>query len=39
VFEVEYALPTSQFCPEANSFNFNSMKKHLALDVYRVPCR
>ena len=39
VFEVEYSLPTSQFCPEANSLNFNSMKKHLALDVYRVPCR
>ena len=39
VFEVEYSLPTSKFCPEANALNFNSMKKHLALDVYRVPCR
>jgi hypothetical protein len=39
VFEVEYSLPTSKFCPEANSLNFNSMKKHLALGVYRVPCR
>jgi hypothetical protein len=39
VFEVEYSLPTSKFCPEANSLDFNSMKKHLALDVYRVPCR
>jgi hypothetical protein len=39
VFEVEYSLPTSKFCPEANSLNFNSMKKHLNLGVYRVPCR
>jgi len=39
VFEVEYALPTNKFCPEANSLNFNSMKKHLSLDAYRVPCR
>ena len=39
VFEVEYSLPTNKFCPEANSLDFNSMKKHLALGVYRVPCR
>jgi hypothetical protein len=39
VFEVEYSLATSEFCPEANSLDFNSMKKHLNLGVYRVPCR
>ncbi|HWY54985.1 MAG TPA: endo alpha-1,4 polygalactosaminidase [Terriglobales bacterium] len=39
VFEVEYFLSTSKFCPEANSLNFNSMKKHLDLGIYRVPCR
>ena len=39
VFEVEYSLPTNKFCTEANSLNFNSMKKHLNLGVYRVPCR
>jgi hypothetical protein len=39
VFEVEYFLPTGKFCPEANSLDFNSMKKHLSLGAYRVPCR
>jgi len=39
VFEVEYKLQTSQFCPQANSMNFNSMQKNLNLDAYRVPCR
>ena len=39
VFEVEYSLATSKFCSKANNLNFNSMKKHLSLDAYRVPCR
>lgn len=39
VFEVEYSLSTSSFCPQANSMNFNSMKKKLSLDAYRAPCR
>jgi hypothetical protein len=39
VFEVEYNLSTSQFCPEANALNFNAMKKDLALDAARTPCR
>jgi hypothetical protein len=39
VFEVEYSLPPKKFCPEANSLDFNSLKKHLNLGVYRVPCR
>jgi hypothetical protein len=38
VFEVEYGLRTSRFCPEANALNFNSMKKRLALGIWRVPC-
>lgn len=39
VFEVEYNLPTSSFCPSANSLDFNSMKKHLGLDAWRQACR
>lgn len=39
VFHVEYKLDTSQFCPQANSANFNSIKKNLDLDAYRVACR
>jgi hypothetical protein len=39
VFEVEYNLPTSSFCPVANKLNFNSMKKHIDLDAWREPCR
>jgi len=39
VFEVEYRLSTSKFCPQANAMNFNSMKKHLNLNAWRIPCR
>ncbi|MBI4518534.1 MAG: endo alpha-1,4 polygalactosaminidase [Deltaproteobacteria bacterium] len=39
VFNLEYNLATSQFCAQANALNFNSLKKRLALDAYRVPCR
>lgn len=39
VFNVEYNLATTQFCPQANSMNFNSIRKNLALDVYREACR
>ncbi len=39
VMEVEYNLSTSNFCSKANQLNFNSMKKHLSLDAYRVACR
>ena len=39
VFEVEYGLDTSGFCPDANAMNFNSMKKKLNLGVWREPCR
>jgi hypothetical protein len=39
VFNVEYKLAASAFCPKANARNFNSLKKRLALDPWRVPCR
>jgi hypothetical protein len=39
VFNVEYDLDTSEFCPQANAQNFNSLKKDLDLTAYRVPCR
>jgi len=39
VFNVEFRLEPSQFCPQANAMNFNSMRKNLSLDVFRVPCR
>lgn len=39
VMEVEYNLNPAQFCASANSMNFNSLKKHLKLDAYRVACR
>jgi len=39
VFEVEYNLSTSQFCPQANALGFNSLKKNLNLDAVREACR
>ncbi len=39
VFNVEYRLATSAFCPKANARDFNSLKKRLALGAWRVPCR
>jgi TM1410 hypothetical-related protein. len=39
VFNIEYDLDTTAFCPQANALNFNSMKKNLALDAPRWPCR
>ncbi|MBA3823655.1 MAG: endo alpha-1,4 polygalactosaminidase [Ktedonobacterales bacterium] len=39
VFNVEYKLNPDQFCSKANAMNFNSLKKHLALDAFRVACR
>lgn len=39
VMNVEYNLNPSQFCPQANKMNFNSLKKHLDLEAYRVACR
>jgi hypothetical protein len=39
VFNIEYNLTTAQFCPQANAYNFNSLRKRLALDAYRQACR
>ena len=39
VFQVEYSLAASQFCPQANAMNFNSLRKNLNLDAFREPCR
>lgn len=39
VFNVEYNLATSAFCPQANVMNFNSLKKNLNLDATRAACR
>ncbi len=39
VFQVEYKLTAAQFCTQANSMNFNSMRKNLSLDAFREPCR
>jgi hypothetical protein len=39
VFEVEYKLDPPQFCPKANSLNFNSLRKRLSLKAWRHPCR
>ena len=37
VMEVEYKL--DPFCPQANALNFNSLRKKLSLNAYRVACR
>ncbi|MGC1375257.1 MAG: endo alpha-1,4 polygalactosaminidase [Anaerolineales bacterium] len=39
VFNIEYNLTTAQFCAQANAYNFNSLRKRLALDAYRQACR
>ncbi len=39
VFHVEYVGDPATFCAQANALNFNSLKKNLSLDAYRVPCR
>ena len=38
VFNVEYNLATSSFCPQARAMGMSSILKHLALDAYRVAC-
>jgi hypothetical protein len=39
VFGVEYKLETTDFCPQANSMNFNFLKKKLSLGPGRTSCR
>ena len=39
VFGVEYELEADEFCPQANSLNFDWLQKELDLDAWRVACR
>ncbi len=39
VFGVEYSLATTAFCSQANSMNFDWLKKNLSLDGWRESCR
>jgi hypothetical protein len=38
VFQVEYKLAKTKFCPQANAWGFSSMKKNLNLDAWMDPC-
>jgi Glycoside-hydrolase family GH114 len=38
VFNVEYNVATSSFCPQARAMGLSSIFKHVALDAYRVAC-
>ncbi len=38
VFNVEYDIATSQFCPQTKRLGFSSMRKHRELDAWRQPC-
>jgi hypothetical protein len=38
VFNVEYALDTTAFCPQAQALGYMSMRKSLSLDATRTPC-
>ncbi|HEY8687112.1 MAG TPA: endo alpha-1,4 polygalactosaminidase [Chloroflexota bacterium] len=38
VFQVEYQGDPTQFCPQASSLGFSTMKKRLSLDAWRVTC-
>jgi Glycoside-hydrolase family GH114 len=39
VFEIEYQLGLSQFCPAADHDHFNALRKNLDLGPWRQPCR
>ena len=39
VFGIEYNLSNSSFCPQANTMNFDFLKKKLSLDAWRESCR
>jgi len=39
VFGIEYQGNSTEFCPQANAMNFNTLKKHLMLDAWREACR
>ena len=39
VFGVEYELDPVDFCPQANTLNFDFLKKNWELDAWRIACR
>ncbi|MEW5873083.1 MAG: endo alpha-1,4 polygalactosaminidase [Chloroflexota bacterium] len=39
VFGIEYQGDPAVFCPPANALDFDFLKKHLALDAWRIACR
>ena len=39
VFGVEYQGRPEDFCPRANSMNFDWLKKKIDLDAWRISCR
>jgi hypothetical protein len=39
VFQIEYKGRTTRLCPQANALDFDTIRKHLDLDAWRVPCR
>jgi hypothetical protein len=39
VFGIEYQGKPAVFCPQADAMNFDTVKKHLNLDAWRIACR
>jgi hypothetical protein len=39
VFGIEYQGSPQDFCPQANALNFDTLKKNLELDAWRIACR
>ena len=39
VFEVEYSVSTSSFCPQSNAWNFSGLSEPQSLNGNRSPCR
>ncbi len=39
VFGIEYQGNPADFCPQANTMDFDFLKKNLSLDAWRVACR
>ena len=38
VFQIEYDLPTTEFCEQAKMFGFQSIRKNWELDEFSEPC-
>ncbi|MDP1548216.1 MAG: endo alpha-1,4 polygalactosaminidase [Anaerolineales bacterium] len=39
VFNIEYTLPTSEFCPQSNALGLISIRKNLILDAFIESCK